>query len=105
MIPRDTLRLFDGHDPADLEDEQYRSFVVGRLLEDGDSQDLRWLFESFGAEELRAWLPDHAPQRLSERSRGFWTWISGFSDEAREAMESKAPALAGSARAESVWPF
>lgn len=105
MLPRDTLRLFDGYDPAELEEPQYRPFVVGRLLEDGDSQDLRWLFGSLEAAELRTWLIDHAPHRLSERSRGFWTWISGLSDEAREGIDAETPALVGTTGAESVWPF
>ena len=74
-LPAGARRLFPGYDqPADL---AVGSFVVGRLLEDGDGADLAWLCESVPEADLAAWLARHGGRRLSRRSRAFWEVVLG----------------------------
>jgi hypothetical protein len=54
-----------------------RSRLLARLLEDGDSADLRWLFAELGAAEIRDWLAEHGRRRLSRRSAAFWEVVLG----------------------------
>lgn len=70
-LPEAALRLF-AHDtePHTLV-ETAPEMVMGRLMEEGDSQDLRWLIANFSETRLSEWLDKH-DRRLSRRSRAFW---------------------------------
>ncbi len=63
--------------------------VIGRLLEDGDGADLRWLFSNVPEEAAAAWLRERGGRQLSARSRVFWEVVLGVpagqaADVARE---------------------
>lgn len=73
MVAGDTARLFDGHDASDL--ERHEDFVVGRLLEEGDSDDLRRLAATVPEERWASWLEREGGRGLSDRSRVFWSLI------------------------------
>ena len=115
MLPEETLRLFDGVEPADLREPSYRPFVIGRLLEDGDSRDLRWLFDGLGEEELRSWSRERGERLLSDRSRGFWLWLigeEGSIDEegsigqgSGQSSADESPSNEAAELRESIWPL
>ena len=72
-LPEPTLRLFDGYAAEDLARPASRAFVIERLLEEGDRQDLRWMSESFGEAQIRSVFK--ASRGLSARSRRFWSLV------------------------------
>jgi hypothetical protein len=74
-LPEGTSRLFAGYAEDDLRGEEGRSLLLARLLEDGDSADLRWLVREVGAEALGDWLAEHGGRQLSARSRSFWALV------------------------------
>lgn len=74
-VPAETLRLFDGYSTDVLRQPDSRSFMIGRLLEEGDSADLRWLSEAVGLEAIREWLVERGVRQLSRRSRAFWEML------------------------------
>jgi hypothetical protein len=47
-------------------------YVLARLLEDGDREDLTWLCRQLSAGALAAWVERHGARRLSRRSQAFW---------------------------------
>ena len=47
-------------------------YVMARLLEDGDREDLAWLCRQLPAGALAAWVERHCARRLSRRSLSFW---------------------------------
>jgi hypothetical protein len=47
-------------------------YVMARLLEDGDREDLAWLCRQLPASALAAWVERHGARRLSRRSLSFW---------------------------------
>jgi hypothetical protein len=47
-------------------------YVLARLLEDGDREDLAWLCRQLSAGALAAWVERHGARRLSRRSQAFW---------------------------------
>lgn len=55
-----------------LDPQAHAPFVIGRLLEDGDGDDLAWLVRTYGRERLAAWLRTRGRRQLSRRSRAFW---------------------------------
>lgn len=66
----ETRRLFPG-----LDSTPGLPFLIARLLEDGDSADLRWLCENVSESELTAWLESRGGRQLSTRSRAFWELV------------------------------
>jgi hypothetical protein len=77
-LPQETRRLFPGLFPGDIEPDPGASpFVIGRLLEDGDSRDLAWLCRTFPEAELALWLEARGGRQLSVRSRAFWEVVLG----------------------------
>lgn len=75
-LPAGALRLFPHH-PGPPDPDEHPDFVIERLLDEGDSADLRWLVARFGEPRLRAWLAAHGARRLSRRSRALWSLALG----------------------------
>lgn len=71
-LPAGALRLFPHH-PEPPDPDEHADFVIERLLDEGDSADLRWLVARFGEARLRDWMTAHADRRLTARSRALWS--------------------------------
>jgi hypothetical protein len=54
-----------------------RPFLIGRLLEEGEQGDLRWLTRQVAEDDLAAWFRAAGSRQLSRRSRAFWSTILG----------------------------
>jgi hypothetical protein len=79
------LRLFPSYDADDLEGPRARPFLLSRLLEDGDSADLRQLFTEVPETSeaiAAAWLAARGGRQLSVRSRAFWELVLGTASPA-----------------------
>lgn len=76
-LPPAVARRFPDHEPEALREPAHRAFLVGRLLEEGDADELRWLFGAVGREAVAAWLAAHGGGALSRRSRAFWSLVLG----------------------------
>lgn len=70
-LPVGARRLFAG----DLELDPDSDFVLERLLEAGDSEDLGWLVARRGEGDLATWLGRAGGRRLTRRSRAFWALV------------------------------
>lgn len=90
-IPSGTDRLFPHHRAEEVLASP--NFLIGRLLEDGDGADLRWLFASHGTAAAREWFAFRGGRQLSSRSRAFWTLVLD---------QQAGPAVA---TAEELWPL
>lgn len=71
-LPEDTLRLFAHYDEAESLPEIAPGFVMARLMEEGDSDDLRWLTDHYSEKQIGEWLDQHGRRQLSRRSLSFW---------------------------------
>lgn len=90
-LPEGTRRLFapgEGPDP-----ETHPSWIIGRVLDEGDSMDLAWLFRVLGRREVEAWLRRCGGRRLSVRSRRFWEAALGVAAAPPHPL------------AEALWPY
>lgn len=70
-LPEGARRLF----PPDVAVAPEAEVVVERLLEEGDSADLRWLAGHRGEAALAEWFERCGGRRLSRRSRAFWALV------------------------------
>lgn len=75
-LPAGACRLFPHH-PEPPDPDEHPDFVIERLLDEGDSADLRWLVARFGEPRLRDWLAAHGDRRLSRRSLALWSLALG----------------------------
>ncbi|MEM9290400.1 MAG: hypothetical protein AAGD01_01825 [Acidobacteriota bacterium] len=71
--PESTRRLL----PAELDPlaPQHEDELIRRLLEDGESEDLRWLVGRVGEARLQTFLRQRGGKHLSRRSRSFWALV------------------------------
>ncbi len=92
QIPPSTLRLFHGYSAESLVEERYRPFLIERLLEEGDSNDLQWLCTSLPESELRECLRARSGRSLSKRNLAFWRLALGLG-------------VTGARPGEELWPL
>lgn len=87
-LPEAARRLFSEPPPAvDLNLEAHGPFIIGRLLEDGDGEDLSWLSENVPEAALASWVRDRGRRQLSRRSAAFWSLILAQSPETPAGAE------------------
>jgi hypothetical protein len=91
-LPAAARRLFPHQPPGSPDLHAHPDFVIERLLEEGDGDDLAWAARQVGEAVLARWLAAHGGRRLSRRSRAFWSLVLG--------VRPPAPPPA----AESLWP-
>lgn len=92
-LPSHTRRLFAHYsDPARLPGDSPQ-LVLAKLMEEGDSTDLRWLTQAFDENELAAWIDDHGQRQLSRRSLAFWQIVLAR------------PGHRGSRPGDELWPL
>ncbi|MEM6792578.1 MAG: hypothetical protein AAF725_01230 [Acidobacteriota bacterium] len=98
-LPAGTQRLFgdcgDGEDLAGLASAEARPFVIERLLEQGDGEDLRWLARVSSEKDFRGVFERRARRSLSTRSRRFWSLVLEGELDASEGAGAEIWPLAG----------
>ncbi len=73
-VPTTAQRLFAHYERTAL-GADVQPFLIGRLLEEGDGSDLRWLAQAVGEDALASWVATTASRQLSRRSRAFWATV------------------------------
>ena len=76
-LPPAVARRFAAYDAASLSEPAHHAFLVARLLEEGEADELRWLFAAIGRAGVAEWLAAHGGPALSRRSRAFWSEVLG----------------------------
>jgi hypothetical protein len=69
-IPR---AFFWDIDPARLDLQENKGYIIERILELGDDKAVRWLFENYSRNDIRKVLA--ASQRISRKSSQYWSLI------------------------------
>lgn len=97
-LPEGARRLFpDGPPRPTSHGDDTADFLIGRLLEEGDSADLRWLAAALPEKRLGDWLVRRGARQLSRRSYLFWRALL---DPAGRRAEPP-----GGALREALWPL
>ncbi len=76
-LPPTSRRLFAHYSQDRLSVGEATQFVIGRLLEDGETGDLRWLALAVSEVRLADWLRRRGARQLTRRSRSFWQLVLG----------------------------
>ncbi len=74
-VPPSAERLFFDVSPSALESEDAEGFVVIRLLDVGDSTDLRGLFSQLSEPVVCRHFIERGSRQLDRRSRALWSLL------------------------------
>lgn len=71
-IPGSLKAFFWDVQLSDLSADHHRDFILGRLLEVGNREALRWLFRTYSREAILDFLSKRGTDLLSQKSWHFW---------------------------------
>jgi hypothetical protein len=72
-----TVRLLAHYNANEVGLPEHEVFLIGRIFEEGDTEDLRWLTANICEEDLSVWLQRYGCRQLSKRSLAFWAIVLG----------------------------
>lgn len=71
-IPRRFRWVFWDVDPRALDVLRHRDYILGRVLEKGCIEEVRWVIATYGMNEIHTFLRDRGSPELSRRTVQFW---------------------------------
>ncbi len=69
-IPDHVLKLFWDADKSGIDVQRHARYIVCRVLDYGDSPEVRWLFDTYGEEAIRNVVASGAP--LHPKTANYW---------------------------------
>lgn len=76
-LPPDVARLFWDTEPERVDLREHRDYVMERVMSRGGWTAMRWLRDTYPAEELADFLVRKGG-RLAPRERAYWSLIAGI---------------------------
>ena len=77
-LPESSGWLFPEYNFDRMEPESYAPVIMGRILERGSIEEVRWLLAQYGTRRLGAWLRRYGYRALSPRTFEYWRWVLGI---------------------------
>ncbi len=75
-LPPTTRAFFQEYAFEKLDPIQHRDLIIERLLAYGNREEIRWLYQTYGKEKLRAWVSEMGARRLPRLRYNLWCVIS-----------------------------
>jgi hypothetical protein len=72
VIPERLKAYFQEYDPDQLDLKRDANLVIQRVLEFGTWDEIRWLFELYGARRIRLFVRQHGERWLKPVSFNYW---------------------------------
>lgn len=70
--------IFWDSDVSAINIDQYKIYIIERILELGDIQEVKWMFDRFSNETIKKTL--YSCRDITERSSHFWKLLFGGND-------------------------
>jgi hypothetical protein len=77
-FPADVSRLFWDTNPATLDLEQHRDYILERVMARGGWEAMRWLRSTYSQPVLANFLERKGRARLAPRELAYWSLIAGI---------------------------
>ncbi len=74
-LPPTTRSFFQEYIFEKLDPAQHRELIIERLLAYGNREEIRWLYQTYGKDQLRAWVSEMGAWRLSRLRYNLWCVI------------------------------
>ena len=69
-IPDHVLKLFWDADKSGIDVQRHARYIICRVLDYGDSPDVRWLFDTYGQTAIRGVVASGTP--LHPKTANYW---------------------------------
>jgi len=77
-LPASIVPILWDVDPADVDVEADRAFLIGRVLSAGNLESMRWARRRYGDDAIRDWIVRHEGRQLSGPQIRFWETVIGL---------------------------
>lgn len=77
-LPRDVTVLFWDVDPAQVDLERHRDYVMERVMTRGTWEAMQWLRTTYSKEALADFLKRKGERLLPPRERAYWSLVAGY---------------------------
>lgn len=95
-LPKSLQLYFPEYSLDDLDTDRDRDLVIERTLEYGTRRELRWLFKTYGKDQIRNTVRRRGFRKLSKRAFHFWCFILGIKNfEKPRWLKKQSP----------LWPY
>jgi hypothetical protein len=79
-LPAGIAWLFPEYDFEAMSLKRHKAVIIERVLERGTWKQLRWLFVTYGEDDVAEWVRRHGFRLLSKRSFALWRLALGVTD-------------------------
>ena len=76
-IPDDVTRLFWEVDPASVDLERHRDYVMERVMNRGTWEAMQWLRRTYSPAVIADFLDRKGVRLVAPRERAYWALVSG----------------------------
>lgn len=80
-LAKEATVLFPDVDARELDVRTHWKYVLGRVLEYGTEDSVRWALEEYGPGKVREFVLDRGLRVLSRKTVNYWALILGVQDE------------------------
>ena len=80
-LPKDVASLFWDVDREALDVRAHWEYILGRILELGTTESVRWAVEMYGKTKIREFVLGRGLQVLSRKTVNYWALLLGLQDE------------------------
>ena len=84
QIPDFLRRFFWEYDPRALDVERHADVIMGRIMERGNWDAMRWLRQTYPVERLRRFLEMRGQRMLPPRELNYWALICDIPADIRQ---------------------
>jgi len=78
-IPDHVLKLFWDTDKSGIDVDKHARYIICRVLDFGDTAEIRWLFDTYGEDAIRQVAASNPP--LHPKSLNYWRRRFGLAGE------------------------
>jgi hypothetical protein len=75
QIPPSTKPFFQEYMFDQLDPVKHRELIIERLLAYGNREEIRWLYQTYGREQLSLWVSENGARRLPSLRYNLWCVI------------------------------
>jgi hypothetical protein len=80
-LAKDARSLFWEVDARSLDVQAHRTYILGRVLEYGTGESVRWAVETYGEAAVREFILGRGLQVLSRKTVNYWAILLGLEGE------------------------
>ena len=74
-IPKTTAPYFQEYEFSTLDTEKDADLIIGRTLEFGTREELKWLFKTYGSQRIKEFVRNRGYRFLSKRGFNYWRTV------------------------------